>query len=231
MIDLIEHLEKKEGFELLKEAQRVARVQIIVMTPLGFFPQEYNVGDKDGWGLAGAEFQQHKSGWQPEDFGEGWDFHICEKFHLKSACHLPIDKDYGMFYAIKNMNFNYFNEPESVPDFVKHCSSNNRITTTRSIEFELVNKKLDEQARLIDLHSQKFDVQAEKLYEYNNILSSQNNKLDVQSNSINEQKNSFSNDLHIQRQMIEEIKYRVKTSPLKRLILKIKAKIKGNKHV
>jgi len=102
MIDLIEHLEKEDGFKLLNEASRVARKQIVVFTPFGFFPQIYHEGDKDAWGYDGIDFQQHKSGWLPEDFGDDWDFYICEDFINKDECHIKIDKDYGAFFAIKN---------------------------------------------------------------------------------------------------------------------------------
>ncbi|MDD3437447.1 MAG: class I SAM-dependent methyltransferase [Candidatus Gastranaerophilales bacterium] len=129
MVDLIEHLEKDDGFELLRQADRIARQQVIVFTPLGYFPQEYHAGEKDAWGMDGIQFQQHKSGWHPEDFGNNWDFHICEKYHLKEACHMPIDKDYGCFFAIKNKIFRFI-EPANVPDFVKNAASQKRIINT-----------------------------------------------------------------------------------------------------
>lgn len=104
MMDLIEHLEKEDGFELLKEANRVARKQIIVFTPLGYFPQHYVEGENDAWGLHGGALQQHKSGWELEDFGEDWNFYICEAFAKKEDSHVPLDRDFDAFFAIKNIS-------------------------------------------------------------------------------------------------------------------------------
>lgn len=121
MVDLIEHLEKKDGLILLKEADRVARKQIIVFTPLGFYPMHFKEeGQKDAWGLNGNDLQEHKSGWLPEDFGGGWDFHICEDCH---EAFLPEEKAAGKKYsalmAIKTKRFSGFDVMEETPKFVK----------------------------------------------------------------------------------------------------------------
>ena len=39
MLDLIEHLEKLAGLELLRRCERVARRKVLVFTPSGFLPQ------------------------------------------------------------------------------------------------------------------------------------------------------------------------------------------------
>jgi hypothetical protein len=78
MFDVIEHMEKEEGHELLKEAMRVCNKQIILSTPLGFLPQEPEC--KDAWNLDGIESQTHRSGWEPKDFQENWKFLICKKY-------------------------------------------------------------------------------------------------------------------------------------------------------
>ena len=52
--DVIEHLEKKDGFKLIEMIETIARKKVIVFTPNGFLKQgEY---DKNPW-------QVHKSGW------------------------------------------------------------------------------------------------------------------------------------------------------------------------
>lgn len=121
MIDVIEHLNKEDGFVLLREANRVARKQIIVFTPLGFYPMHFReAGGKDAWGLDGNDVQEHKSGWLPEDFGEGWDFHVCEDCH---EAFLPEEKAIGKKYsglmAIKTIKFSGFRVAEETPQFVK----------------------------------------------------------------------------------------------------------------
>jgi len=121
MIDLIEHLEKDDGKKLLKEADRIARKQIVVFTPLGFYPMHFKEkGQKDAWGLDGVDVQEHKSGWLPEDFGESWDFHICVDCH---DAFLPEEKKQGKKYsalmAIKTKKFDGFSISNETPDFVK----------------------------------------------------------------------------------------------------------------
>jgi hypothetical protein len=95
MLDLIEHLEKDDGRAVLAEAERVARRQIAVFTPYGFLEQHYAPGDRDGWGLDNISLQTHRSGWLPEDFGEDWEFLVCDGYHG--------NKEFGAFYAIKTI--------------------------------------------------------------------------------------------------------------------------------
>lgn len=57
-IDVIEHLEKEEGFALLKKMERIARKKIIILTPNGFLDQGH-YGDN--------VYQDHKSGWSAKD--------------------------------------------------------------------------------------------------------------------------------------------------------------------
>jgi hypothetical protein len=120
MIDVIEHLEKEDGLKLLQEADRIARKQIVVFTPLGFYPMHFkDKNQKDAWGLDGNDVQEHKSGWLPEDFDESWDFHICEDCH---EAFLPEEKTtgkkYSGFIAIKTKVFQGFPAQDNTPDFV-----------------------------------------------------------------------------------------------------------------
>jgi hypothetical protein len=63
-LDLIEHLEKPQGFRLLEAMERVARRKVIVFTPNGFLPQ----GEYDG-----NPWQAHRSGWDaPEMRARGY---------------------------------------------------------------------------------------------------------------------------------------------------------------
>ena len=99
MIDVIEHMEKEVGMQVLEECSRVARMQIIIYTPLGYMPQEVH-GETDAWGMGGGEWQDHKSGWYPEEFSE-WSIVACKELHFKDYKDQPIDPPYGGFYAIK----------------------------------------------------------------------------------------------------------------------------------
>lgn len=52
--DLIEHLDKKDGFKLIEMMEKILKNKVIIFTPNGFLPQgEY---DNNPW-------QVHKSGW------------------------------------------------------------------------------------------------------------------------------------------------------------------------
>lgn len=104
LIDVIEHLTKEEGVKLLEMTEKVVRNQIVLFTPLGFVRQEVLDGGKDAWGLNGAEYQEHKSGWMPEDFDETWDIYACKDFHNLNNIGEKLEKPFGAFWAIKNLN-------------------------------------------------------------------------------------------------------------------------------
>ena len=59
--DLVEHLEKKDGYKLIRQMEKVAKKRIVIFTPNGFLIQgEYN---QNPW-------QVHHSGWTPEEMEE-----------------------------------------------------------------------------------------------------------------------------------------------------------------
>lgn len=108
LLDLIEHLDKEEGAQLLSECNRVARVQVVVFTPLGFMTQEYMPGEVDGWGFHGSEWQVHKSGWEPSDFGPSWTILGARHYHLVNGKGEPFDPPVGAFWAINNLDHTGF---------------------------------------------------------------------------------------------------------------------------
>lgn len=58
-LDLIEHLTKKDGLSLIKQMEKIAKKNIIILTPNGFTDQD--AYDKN-------PYQVHKSGWTTEEF-------------------------------------------------------------------------------------------------------------------------------------------------------------------
>ncbi len=68
LLDVIEHMEKEEGQEVVKLALKAATVQIVVFTPKGFMEQ-----NEDAWGYGGHYWQTHRSGWTKDDFPD-WRF-------------------------------------------------------------------------------------------------------------------------------------------------------------
>jgi hypothetical protein len=102
LIDVIEHIEKKEVLKLLPLTEKVARQQIVILTPFGFMPQFHPDG-KDVWGLDGGKFQTHKSGWRPEDFDKNWHLFASKDFYMKNNVGKKLEKPIGALWAIKNL--------------------------------------------------------------------------------------------------------------------------------
>ena len=89
MLDVIEHMEKDEGLEVIRLCKEKAK-QIVIFTPLGFCKQSYKDGEKDAWGLNGMKWQTHRSGWEPSEV-DGWEIHTDPAFHGERG---------GAFFAI-----------------------------------------------------------------------------------------------------------------------------------
>ena len=103
-LDFIEHLEKEDGRRLLREAERVARRQVVIFTPHGFFPQSYEDPNKpDRWGLDGGYWQTHRSGWDFDDFGDEWEIVCCPTFIERDENEQPLPEPMGAFWAIRNL--------------------------------------------------------------------------------------------------------------------------------
>lgn len=61
LIEVLEHLSKKSGLEMIKKIQRWAKKKIIVTTPNGFIPQKE---------VDSNEMQKHLSGWNLREMKE-----------------------------------------------------------------------------------------------------------------------------------------------------------------
>lgn len=94
MCDVIEHLSKEDGKQMLDHALRVAREQVVIFTPLGFMPQHYSeIGDI--WGnVEHSDLQNHLSGWLPEEFPSA--VHVVADEYHRSAD----GRTFGAFYSI-----------------------------------------------------------------------------------------------------------------------------------
>jgi hypothetical protein len=57
-VDVIEHLNKADGLQLMKNMESLARKKVVLFTPSGFLPQ----GHTDQ-----GDLQVHLSGWEPEE--------------------------------------------------------------------------------------------------------------------------------------------------------------------
>lgn len=103
MLDFIEHVDKEVGLSIISECERIARKQIVIFTPLGFMKQDYEKGEIDGWGLRGSEWQIHRSGWDPEDFGDEWNILASHIYHTINGKGDPFVPPFGALFAIKNI--------------------------------------------------------------------------------------------------------------------------------
>ena len=76
-VEVIEHLQKRDGYLLIQELERVARIQTIITTPVG----EYRLGlPPTGRSIARANpLQTHRSGWVPNEMR-------AMNYVVKSAC-------------------------------------------------------------------------------------------------------------------------------------------------
>jgi len=120
ILNHLEHIEKKDGLALLDEADRVARKQVIVFTPLGSSPKHHKNSKSTNMRiLSGNKIHEHKSSWSPEDFDDSWDFHICHNCHdtfLESEENKGVK--YSGFFAIKTKQFNGFIKKPKTPKFI-----------------------------------------------------------------------------------------------------------------
>jgi hypothetical protein len=121
LIDVIEHLTKDEGEMLLRRTEAIARQQIVLFTPLGFVAQHTLEGGKDAWGLNGAEWQEHRSGWFPEDFDNSWNIFASKNYHEYSNVGVKLEEPFGAFWAVKT--FSNKAEVEGKKIYIDVCES------------------------------------------------------------------------------------------------------------
>lgn len=98
-LDFIEHLTRRDGWDFLRAAQRVGKL-VCIFTPSGPFPQHYEEGEPDAWGMDGGKWQTHRSAWTPEDF-EGWKVTTWPAFHRVNAVGAALPEPIDAFWAKK----------------------------------------------------------------------------------------------------------------------------------
>ena len=67
-------------------------------------PQEPNADGLDQWGMSGAEWQKHRSGWFPNDFPleNGWTVIASKVFHVEHAYRRELKTPFGAMWCIWN---------------------------------------------------------------------------------------------------------------------------------
>jgi|GEM_PF-1365629 len=102
LVDVVEHVEKEEAVSLLGQTAGIARRQVALFTPLGFYPQDSADGP-DAWGLDGGKWQEHRSGWSPEDFDEFWEVYATREFHTRDSRGNPLENPFGALWAFRTV--------------------------------------------------------------------------------------------------------------------------------
>jgi hypothetical protein len=87
-LDVIEHFEKTQALELIRELERIARKVVVLFTPYGFMPQEPE---------AENPFQEHKCGFSNTELRYlGYSTFVWELFDY-GKCH------HDALWAIKTL--------------------------------------------------------------------------------------------------------------------------------
>jgi hypothetical protein len=91
--DSLEHFNKEDGLSILEMAEEIAVKRIIVFTPRGFFPQK----GYDYFKLQGEEFQEHRSGWEANEFLD-LGYHVIVFKGLHNSDNLSFLESFGKYH-------------------------------------------------------------------------------------------------------------------------------------
>lgn len=84
-VEVIEHLEKEAGKELIRSLEQIAQKQVIITTPVGFVETKGECLCPFDGTYSPIPYQFHKSGWQPWEFKElGYQVRGCRVRGLRS---------------------------------------------------------------------------------------------------------------------------------------------------
>ena len=114
LIDVLEHFTKTDGKNVLSQVEKIARKQIIIWTPVGMYPQDYDCVD-ESWKAFGNlqtkqknKYQQHISSWYPKDLEKmGYVCTVLKDYHpdIRSVSHKlkdqPVPITASQMWAIK----------------------------------------------------------------------------------------------------------------------------------
>ncbi len=98
-VDIIEHLTKDEGLELMRQCEEIARKAVIFETPKGYIPQNIDIQNHGG-----DEWQTHRSGWEPQEFEERGYNVVLRDYQMTGAkrhTELEVERDVTLIEAIK----------------------------------------------------------------------------------------------------------------------------------
>ena len=99
-LDVVEHLEKEESLDMMRQCENIARKAVIIETPKGYIPQNIDIQ-----GHGGDQWQTHRCGWEPKEFEDlGYKTILREYSMTDKKRHTDIDDielDINLIDAIK----------------------------------------------------------------------------------------------------------------------------------
>ncbi|MCC2630522.1 MAG: methyltransferase family protein [Candidatus Paceibacter sp.] len=98
-LDIIEHLEKDESLDMIKQCETIAKKAVILETPKGYIPQNMDI-----LGHGGHEWQTHRSGWEVEELEKMGYNVVVRDYQMSNAkrhTDLEIDPNIQLMDAIK----------------------------------------------------------------------------------------------------------------------------------
>jgi hypothetical protein len=94
LTDVIEHIEKEDGFKFLDKLESVSRI-VVISTPNGFLRQDETTHPEL---IKENPYMKHLSGWSQEDFIErGYHVKVIDNFHTPEG----INEKFGVIVAYK----------------------------------------------------------------------------------------------------------------------------------
>ena len=67
-IDIIEHLEKEEGYKLIEDIERIAKKMVLIFTPTIWSQNTESTDNPVCWSYGNKDYNLHKSLWTEKDF-------------------------------------------------------------------------------------------------------------------------------------------------------------------
>ncbi len=98
-LDVVEHLEKEESLEMIRQCEEIARKGVIIETPKGYIPQNLDI-----LGKGGHEWQTHRCGWEPEEFEKMGYKTVLRDYKMSNAkrhTEIDVEPDIILIDAIK----------------------------------------------------------------------------------------------------------------------------------
>jgi hypothetical protein len=91
LIDVIEHMSKDDGYKLMANAEKIARKQVLISTPLGWYPQDHECVDEPWKGGNSYKevnkYQDHVSAWYLKDLEKrGYTCEVRYDYHRDIRC-------------------------------------------------------------------------------------------------------------------------------------------------